>query len=99
MDGHGIDWEMITAGEYKRNVTMFGRNTDADRAKLKAELEDVHELFKSAVATYRPNLDLGKVATGEHRSEEHTSALQSLMRNSSAVVCLKKKNTNHNQET
>ncbi|HET6628502.1 MAG TPA: protease SohB [Woeseiaceae bacterium] len=66
MDGHGIDWEMITAGEYKRNVTMFGRNTDADRAKLKAELEDVHELFKSAVATYRPNLDLGKVATGEH---------------------------------
>jgi serine protease SohB len=66
MDGHGIDWEMITAGEYKRNVTMFGRNTDADRAKLKAELEDVHDLFKSAVAAYRPNLDLGKVATGEH---------------------------------
>lgn len=66
MDGHGIDWEMITAGEYKRNVTMFGRNTDADRAKLKAELEDVHDLFKSAVGTYRPNLDLGRVATGEH---------------------------------
>lgn len=66
MDGHGIDWEMITAGEYKRNVTMFGRNTDEDRAKLKAQLEEVHGLFKSAVATYRPNLDLGKVATGEH---------------------------------
>src|SRR3546814_6111425 len=27
-----------------------------------------------------------------NRSEEHTSELQSLMRNSSAVVCLKKKN-------
>ncbi len=66
LDGHGIDWEMVTAGEYKRTVTMFGRNTDADRAKLKAELEDVHDLFKSAVATYRPQLDLGKVATGEH---------------------------------
>lgn len=66
MDGHGIDWEMITAGEYKRNVTMFGRNTDEDRAKLKTQLEEVHGLFKSAVATYRPNLDLGKVATGEH---------------------------------
>lgn len=66
MDGHGIDWEMITAGEYKRNVTMFGRNTDADRAKLKAQLEDVHDLFKSAVARYRPDLDLSKVATGEH---------------------------------
>src|SRR3546814_9404918 len=28
------------------------------------------------------------------RSEEHTSELQSLMRNSSAVFCFKKKNTN-----
>src|SRR3546814_5359564 len=30
-----------------------------------------------------------------HRSEEHTSELQSLMRNSYAVFCLKKKNTAH----
>src|SRR3546814_7231553 len=30
---------------------------------------------------------------GEQRSEEHTSELQSLMRNSYAVFCLKKKNT------
>src|SRR3546814_2578358 len=29
------------------------------------------------------------------RSEEHTSELQSLMRNSYAVFCLKKKKTNH----
>src|SRR3546814_7887307 len=29
------------------------------------------------------------------RSEEHTSELQSLMRNSYAVFCLKKKNNNH----
>jgi serine protease SohB len=66
LDSHGIDFEQITAGEYKRNVTMFGKNTDADRAKLKEELEDVHALFKAAVSSYRPNLDLGKVATGEH---------------------------------
>src|SRR3546814_3457506 len=31
---------------------------------------------------------------GQQRSEEHTSELQSLMRISSAVFCLKKKNTN-----
>src|SRR3546814_7040496 len=30
--------------------------------------------------------------TGRHRSEEHTSELQSLMRISYAVFCLKKKN-------
>jgi serine protease SohB len=66
LDSHGVDFEQVTAGKYKRTVTMFGENSDEDRAKLKEELEDVHELFKSAVSQYRPNLDLEKVATGEH---------------------------------
>ena len=66
LDSHGVDFEQITAGKYKRTVTMFGENTDEDRAKLKEELEDVHSLFKEAVAKYRPELDLEKVATGEH---------------------------------
>lgn len=66
LDEHGIDFEMITAGKYKRNVTIFGKNTDEDRAKLKEELEDVHSLFKNAVGKYRSNLDLDKIATGEH---------------------------------
>lgn len=66
LDSHGVDFEQITAGKYKRSVTMFGKNTDEDRAKLKEELEDVHRLFKDAVGKYRPELDLDKVATGEH---------------------------------
>src|SRR3546814_7925222 len=36
-------------------------------------------------------------STQHHRSEEHTSELQSLMRISYAVFCLKKKNTAHKQ--
>ena len=66
LDSHGIDFEQITAGEYKRNVTMFGKNTKEDRAKLKEQLEDVHTLFKAAVSKYRPDMDLAKIATGEH---------------------------------
>ena len=66
LDSHGVDFEQITAGKHKRTVTMFGKNTDEDRAKLKEELEDVHTLFKDAVSKYRPDLDLDKVATGEH---------------------------------
>ena len=66
LDNHGVDFEQITAGKYKRSVTMFGQNTDEDRAKLKEELEDVHLLFKGAVARYRPDLDMDKIATGEH---------------------------------
>jgi serine protease SohB len=66
LDNHGVDFEQVTAGKHKRTVTMFGKNTDEDRAKLKEELEDVHALFKDAIARYRPGLDLEKVATGEH---------------------------------
>ncbi len=66
LDSHGVEFEQVTAGKYKRTVTMFGENTDEDRAKLKEELEDVHSLFKEAVAKYRPDMDLDKVATGEH---------------------------------
>ncbi len=66
LDSHGVEFEQVTAGKYKRTVTMFGENTDEDRAKLKEELEDVHSLFKEAVGKYRPDLDLEKVATGEH---------------------------------
>ena len=66
LDNHGVDFEQITAGKHKRTVTMFGKNTDEDRAKLKEELEDVHTLFKDAVSKYRPELDLDKIATGEH---------------------------------
>jgi len=66
LDSHGVDFEQVTAGKYKRTVTMFGENTDEDRAKLKEELEDVHALFKEAVVRYRPDLDLEKIATGEH---------------------------------
>lgn len=63
---HGIDFEQVTAGRYKRTVTMFGRNTDEDRAKLREEIEEVHVLFKSMVARNRPQLDIERVATGEH---------------------------------
>ncbi|MEO1327703.1 MAG: protease SohB [Pseudomonadota bacterium] len=62
----GVDVEQITAGKHKRTVTMFGENTDEDRAKLKEDLEQIHALFKDVVARYRPELDLERVATGEY---------------------------------
>lgn len=60
-----IDYEMHTAGEYKRTLTMFGENSDKGREKFVEELEDTHDLFKSFVEEHRPSLDVGKVATGE----------------------------------
>lgn len=61
-----IDIELLTAGEYKRTLTMFGQNTDSDRAKFQEELEDTHTLFKDFVRENRRGLDISKVATGEH---------------------------------
>lgn len=63
---HDIDYELLTAGEYKRTLTMFGENTEEGRHKFKAELEDTHALFKQFIHQYRPGLELDKVATGEH---------------------------------
>jgi serine protease SohB len=60
-----IDVEILTAGEYKRTLTLFGENTDKAREKFVDDLEDVHELFKDFVSENRPQLDMERVATGE----------------------------------
>jgi len=61
-----VDFELHTAGDYKRTLTVFGENTDEGRAKFREELEDTHGLFKHFVAKYRPSLEIDRVATGEH---------------------------------
>jgi serine protease SohB len=60
-----IDFEMITAGEHKRTLTMFGENTDKGREKFAEDIEDVHILFKEFVTSHRPQLNIEEVATGE----------------------------------
>ncbi|MAT91094.1 MAG: protease SohB [Halioglobus sp.] len=62
---HDIDFELFTAGEYKRTLTLFGENTDKGREKFVEELEQTHELFKEFVGSNRPSLDIAQVATGE----------------------------------
>jgi serine protease SohB len=66
LEEKGVDFEQITAGRYKRTLTLFGKNTEEGREKLKEEIEDVHELFKRQIADARPVVDLERVATGEH---------------------------------
>lgn len=66
LDRHGIDFEQFKAGEYKRTVTVFGKNSDEDREKFTEELEDTHLLFKDFVASQRPVLAIDEVAKGEH---------------------------------
>ncbi|SIT16351.1 inner membrane peptidase. Serine peptidase. MEROPS family S49 [Thalassolituus maritimus] len=60
-----VDFEMFTAGEYKRTVTMFGENTDKAREKFQSDLNDTHVLFKQHVKQFRPRVDIDAVATGD----------------------------------
>ena len=60
-----VDVELHTAGAHKRTLTMFGENTDEGRQKFRAELEEVHQLFKVFVRDNRPQVDIEVVATGE----------------------------------
>jgi len=63
---HDVDFQEMTAGEFKRTVTVFGEITERGRKKLQEELEDTHHLFKEFVKANRPKLDVEQVATGEH---------------------------------
>src|SRR3546814_8298026 len=72
------------ASAYRRLIEDFGHNQEA-LAKLVGK-------SRSHVANLMRLLDLPEhvqALVGDGRSEEHTSELQSLMRISSAVFCLK----------
>jgi serine protease SohB len=62
---HDVDVEVLTAGKYKRTLTIFGENTEQGRAKFVEELEDVHLLFQDFVRANRPQVSVDEIATGE----------------------------------
>ncbi|NIM28783.1 MAG: protease SohB [Gammaproteobacteria bacterium] len=66
LDTHGIDFELLKGGEYKRKLTLFGENTAEDRVRMQQEVDETHALFKDFVREHRPQLDMSAVATGEH---------------------------------
>ncbi|BAH82956.1 protease SohB [Candidatus Ishikawella capsulata] len=63
---NNIDIELHTAGQYKRTLTLFGKNTPDDRKKFREDLCEIHKLFKSFVHEMRPTLDIDRVANGDH---------------------------------
>ena len=60
-----IDVELLTAGKYKRTLTLFGENTEEGREKFMRDIERIHVQFKEYVAAHRPKLDIERVSTGE----------------------------------
>lgn len=61
-----IEFEQLTAGNFKRTLTLFGHNTDEGREKMQQEIEEIHQLFKNVIHKHREQVDIEKVSTGEH---------------------------------
>ncbi len=61
-----IDMELLTAGEYKRTLTLFAENTDKGRKKFQEDLEKIHQNFRNYVLENRQQIEIDKVSTGEH---------------------------------
>lgn len=66
LEKNGINVEMHTSGEFKRTLTTMGENSEEGREKFKQDLQNIHELFKKHILSYRPALDMQKVGTGEY---------------------------------
>ncbi|MBZ5487824.1 protease SohB [Halomonas aquamarina] len=62
---HDIDVELLTAGKYKRTLTVLGENTEEGRTKFLEDLDNTHQLFKRYVSDHRPQMDIDTLATGE----------------------------------
>ncbi len=60
-----IDFEEITAGEFKRTVSIFGEITPSGREHFKEKLDSTHEAFKSFVASCRPKVEVEKLGNGD----------------------------------
>ncbi len=60
-----IDVEVMTSGEFKRSVSMFGEITPAGREHFQGKLEETHDAFKSMIAELRPSVKVGEVGNGD----------------------------------
>ena len=76
LDCGGVDFEQIKGGEFKRTLTLFGSNTEAERTAAQAQVDDTHALFKEFVSEYRPDLSIDRIATGEHWYGKRALALK-----------------------
>jgi len=62
---HDVDYETISAGEFKTTLTTFGEITQKGRDKVKEDVEEMHVIFKAWVKQHRPVVDIDNIATGE----------------------------------
>ena len=58
------DYEIISAGEYKRTLTTFGEITEKGRIRF-VKMSKPSTAFSHWVKEHRPSVDIDKISTGE----------------------------------
>lgn len=66
LEKHGVEVEQFKAGDLKRTVTLFGENTHQDRQHMRQQIDETHSLFKQFVNQHRSQVEIDKIATGQH---------------------------------
>src|SRR3546814_1857711 len=98
-EGWGSRHRTVPTGPFQQPRPFFDRNATGKRA-LKSKFIPLAAKYpavrRTAVGAGGCSLDMAATTA---RSEEHTSDLQSLLRNSYAVFCLKKKTQDNNTYT
>src|SRR3546814_7896795 len=90
----------MTALKPRATGSRTQEHPSAFRARISAHRSSAANASRStAAAAISPIPTQFSLSRSQKRSEEHTSELQSLMRISYAVFCLKKKTTTHNRTT
>ena len=60
-----IDVEVMTAGEFKRSVSLLGEITPEGRQHFQGKLEETHDAFKGLIAELRPKVAIAEVGNGD----------------------------------
>src|SRR3546814_4368321 len=85
--------------EKLRDIALYGRGIELRCIETRPVEGDIQRTLLAGAARTAHEINsvdgLVALCRGEQRSEEHTSELQSLMRISYAVFCLKKKKTQY----
>jgi ClpP class serine protease len=66
LEALGITPVEVTAGKFKRTLTMYGKVDDVKKGHMEAQLAAIHRQFIAAVKQFRPTVDEDKVCNGDH---------------------------------
>lgn len=72
---YDVEYEQLTVGEYKRTISTWGENTDEAREHVKEQMTMIQKAFKQHVKKHRPNIDIDKIANGDHWLAQDALAL------------------------